>query len=112
MPEVDSAVSNWTLSFIFETLGYARLHENVTAGKADNHEGLDFYRPVETPDKTKPLWGVNQWPSVVDFREKFEEWIQKMKALGLIVMEAYVFLSCKWMETEELTYPEIEWVQD
>ncbi|KAF8510845.1 hypothetical protein JB92DRAFT_418893 [Gautieria morchelliformis] len=68
--------------------GYARLHENVTAGKADNHEGLDFYRPVETPDKTKPLWGSNQWPSVLDFRRKYERWIEKMKALGLVVMEA------------------------
>lgn len=64
----------------------------MTAGKADNHEGLDFYRPVETPDKTRPLWGSNQWPSVVDFRTKYEQWIQKMKDLGLIVMEAYVLL--------------------
>lgn len=74
-------------------LGYARLHENVTAGKADNHEGLDFYRPVDVPDKTKPLWGSNQWPSVINFRNKYEQWIQKMKALGLIVMEAYVILT-------------------
>ncbi|KAJ7784571.1 Non-heme dioxygenase N-terminal domain-containing protein, partial [Mycena metata] len=29
--------------------GYARLKENVTNGKADNHEGLDFYRPVVRP---------------------------------------------------------------
>jgi isopenicillin N synthase-like dioxygenase len=74
--------------FVYE--GYARLHENVTAGKADNHEGLDFYRPVEKPDKTKPLWGNNQWPSVIGFKTKYEQWVQKMKALGLIVMEAYV----------------------
>ncbi|KII86863.1 hypothetical protein PLICRDRAFT_113458 [Plicaturopsis crispa FD-325 SS-3] len=68
--------------------GYARLHENVTNGKADNHEGIDFYRPVENPDKTRPLWGENQWPAVPTFRAKYEEWINKMKALGLIVMEA------------------------
>ncbi|KAK0439805.1 hypothetical protein EV421DRAFT_824592 [Armillaria borealis] len=68
--------------------GYARLKENVTNGKADNHEGIDWYRPVEKPDKTKPLWGENQWPTVPTFREKYENWVDKMKALGLIVMGA------------------------
>jgi isopenicillin N synthase-like dioxygenase len=71
-------------------LGYARLKENVTNGKADNHEGIDFYRPVENPDKSQPLMGTNQWPSVHGFREKYEIWVAKMKALGLIVMEACV----------------------
>ena len=69
-------------------LGYARLKENVTNGKADNHEGLDFYKPVDNPDKTKPVWGENQWPSVPGFKEKYEQWVEKMKALGLILMEA------------------------
>ncbi|KXN88170.1 hypothetical protein AN958_07629 [Leucoagaricus sp. SymC.cos] len=68
--------------------GYQRLKENVTNGKADNHEGIDFYKPVEDPDKTKPLWGENQWPTVPTFREKYEVWVEKMKKLGLIVMEA------------------------
>jgi isopenicillin N synthase-like dioxygenase len=68
--------------------GYAKLKENVTGGKADNHEGLDFYKPVENPDKSRPLWGENQWPTVPGFKEKFEIWIEKMKQLGLIVMEA------------------------
>ncbi|KAL0578636.1 hypothetical protein V5O48_003379 [Marasmius crinis-equi] len=72
--------------------GYARLKENVTNGKADNHEGLDFYRSVENPDKTKPLWGSNQWPDVPGFRQKYEKWVEKMQILGLIVMEAYVSL--------------------
>ncbi len=69
-------------------VGYARLKENVTNGKADNHEGLDFYKPVEQPDKTKPLWGENQWPDVKTFRQRYETWVEKMKKLGLIVMEA------------------------
>uniref|UniRef100_A0A8H7XPF6 Fe2OG dioxygenase domain-containing protein n=1 Tax=Psilocybe cubensis TaxID=181762 RepID=A0A8H7XPF6_PSICU len=69
--------------------GYARLNQNVTNGKADNHEGLDFYKPVEHPDKTKPVWGENQWPtSIPDFRTKYEAWVEKMKTLGLILMEA------------------------
>ncbi|KZP33612.1 Clavaminate synthase-like protein [Athelia psychrophila] len=68
--------------------GYARLKENVTNGKADNHEAIDFYRPVDNPDKTRSLWGENQWPTVPGFKEKYEAWVEKMKALGLIVMEA------------------------
>ncbi|KNZ81268.1 putative iron/ascorbate oxidoreductase [Termitomyces sp. J132] len=68
--------------------GYARLKENVTNGKADNHEGIDFYRPVESPDRTRPLWGENQWPAIDGFRECYEEWVEKMKALGMVVMEA------------------------
>lgn len=53
--------------------------------------GLDFYAPVEQPDKTKPLHGENQWPpdeAVPGFRDKYERWIEKMKKLGIIVMEA------------------------
>lgn len=69
--------------------GYQRLKENVTNGKADNHEGIDFYRPVENPDKSKTLWGENQWPSVPGtFRQKYEQWIEKMKKLGMVVMKA------------------------
>ncbi|KAI9443220.1 Clavaminate synthase-like protein [Lactarius indigo] len=68
--------------------GYQRLKENVTMGKADNHEGIDFYRPVENPDKTKLLWGENQWPAIPGFRERYEAWVDKMKALGLMVMHA------------------------
>ncbi|KAG6852785.1 hypothetical protein C0991_009122 [Blastosporella zonata] len=64
------------------------LKENVTNGKADNHEGIDLYKPVENPDKTRPLWGENQWPALPGFKPRYEEWIEKMKALGIIVMEA------------------------
>ena len=76
--------------------GYQRLKENVTNGKADNHEGLDLYAPVANPDKTKTLWGENQWPPedvVPGFKQKYEAWINKMKTLGMAVMEAYVVLS-------------------
>jgi isopenicillin N synthase-like dioxygenase len=67
------------------------LKENVTNGKADNHEGIDFYKPVDQPEKGRPLWGENQWPSDEDvggFRQKYEAWIEKMKVLGMCVMEA------------------------
>lgn len=60
-------------------------------GKADNHEGLDFYRPVSDPDETKPLWGENQWPtSMPQLETAFMGWTEKMKRLGMILMEAYV----------------------
>ena len=68
--------------------GYQRLQENVTNGKADNHEAIDYFRPVDKPDKTKPLGGENQWPAVPGFKEKYEAWVEKMKKLGMIVMEA------------------------
>ncbi|KAH7928396.1 Clavaminate synthase-like protein [Leucogyrophana mollusca] len=68
--------------------GYQRLKENVTNGKADNHEGIDFYKSVDQPDKTKPLWGENQWPDVPNFQRKFSQWVEKMKILGMLVMEA------------------------
>ena len=57
----------------------------LTRLKADNHEGLDFYRPVQDPDRRRPLWGENQWPDLAGFKEKYEAWVQKMKDLGLIV---------------------------
>ena len=68
------------------------MKENVTNGKADNHEGIDYYRPVENPDKSKLLWGENQWPNVPTFKNKYQKWIEKMKQLGLIVMQASVYI--------------------
>ena len=63
----------------------------LAGGKADNHEAIDIYRPVPDPDKTKPLWGENQWPtSIAGFKEKYEAWMAKMQKLGMFVIEAYV----------------------
>lgn len=56
-----------------------------------SHEGLDLYRPVSDPDPSRPVWGENQWPSSTDvpqFQQKYERWVDRMKELGLIVMEA------------------------
>ncbi|TFK52566.1 Clavaminate synthase-like protein [Heliocybe sulcata] len=83
--------------------GYQRIGENVTNGKSDNHEAIDFYRPVEQPDRSKPLWGENQWPDIPGFRERYEKWTDKMKELGTIVMEAMsVGLGMTPEEWEEL----------
>ncbi|KAK4685402.1 hypothetical protein P7C73_g4748, partial [Tremellales sp. Uapishka_1] len=69
--------------------GYQRLHENVTQGKADHHEGLDLYAPSPYPLDTplKPLSGENQWPTIPSLlRPRLEAWIEKMKVLGMAVM--------------------------
>jgi len=56
---------------------------------------LDLYAPVTnthpliTENKTKTLTGSNLWPSYPPtFRAKFESYIEKMKSLGDITMEA------------------------
>jgi len=76
----------------------------VTNGKADAHEGIDFYRPVDKPDASKPLQGENQWPyEVPEFREKYQAWIDKMQELGLIMMEAMAMgLQMTKKETDDL----------
>ncbi|WRT70399.1 uncharacterized protein IL334_007397 [Kwoniella shivajii] len=86
--------------------GYQKLHQNVTQGKADHHEGLDFYAPSpysprspSTPSSStsnsngnprlRPLEGHNQWPiRPEDFQVKLEKWVEKMKILGNAVMHA------------------------
>lgn len=59
-------------------------------GKADNHEGIDLYAPApkKSMDPKKPLGGENPWPEVEGFRVAFEKWIEKMKTLGAVVMQA------------------------
>ena len=76
--------------------GYQRLRENITAGHADYHEALDFYRPVtpELFDPARPelgyklLKGVNLWPDVAGFREAFEEYWAGLRELGAAAMTA------------------------
>ncbi|ODO11572.1 hypothetical protein I350_00353 [Cryptococcus amylolentus CBS 6273] len=76
--------------------GYQKLHQNVTQGKADHHEGLDLYAPSPYPATSsnnglalRPLEGPNQWPTnPPSFKPRMEEWINKMKVLGLAVMHA------------------------
>ncbi|KAK6909611.1 hypothetical protein L486_00740 [Kwoniella mangroviensis CBS 10435] len=85
--------------------GYQKLHQNITKGKVDHHEGLDLYAPSpytkSTQDnddpklngigerKFKHLDGPNQWPSQPEsFKPKLEQWIEKMKVLGWAVMHA------------------------
>lgn len=52
------------------------------------HEAINIWAPVDKPDKSKPLWGRNQWPEVPAFKVTYSAWFQKMSELGLMVMEA------------------------
>ncbi|KZT56371.1 Clavaminate synthase-like protein [Calocera cornea HHB12733] len=93
--------------------GYQKLNENVTRGKPDAHEALDFYAPSPFPPSppgtpgveggVRPLSGDNQWPPDPRYKERFERWVGKMKQLGLIVMEAMALgLQLNWSEWADL----------
>jgi isopenicillin N synthase-like dioxygenase len=69
--------------------GYQTMGDNVTQGKRDWHEGLDLYKPVET--KGPPYaacFGTNKWPSE-EFQGVYEGYIQRLLALGRVVMRAF-----------------------
>ena len=81
--------------------GYQVIGENVTEGKGDWHEGIDWYRPIipgepgqgGNKEERKPpydlLQGLNQWPShPPEFREVYEEYIRLMLGLGTAVVRA------------------------
>mmetsp|Transcript_10714 Transcript_10714/g.19394 ORF Transcript_10714/g.19394 Transcript_10714/m.19394 type:complete len:390 (-) Transcript_10714:244-1413(-) len=73
--------------------GYQRVQENVTNGRGDFHEAVDFYseskqakRGVE-PSSSPSNYGVNQWPSApLTFRPVFEQYVEDMNRLGRQVM--------------------------
>jgi isopenicillin N synthase-like dioxygenase len=68
--------------------GYQAIGQNITQGKRDFQEGLDFYRPVpSTKPPYSPIMGKNKWPSD-HFRKVYEAYIEKLLALGNAVMRA------------------------
>lgn len=68
--------------------GYQRMRQNVTAGKADHHEGLDFFAPSPlAPGTVGPLAGENQWPARPEgMSDALKAWIEKMHVLGQATM--------------------------
>ena len=90
--------------------GYQVIGDNVTGGKRDWHEAIDWYRPVREGepferaggdgesgregggDRQGPyglLKGINAWPAYPEgFREVYEEYVEKMSDLGTAVVEA------------------------
>ncbi|OAV96682.1 hypothetical protein PTTG_02938 [Puccinia triticina 1-1 BBBD Race 1] len=86
--------------------GYQRIGDNVTGGKADWHEALDLYAPspFAVNEKDKVLAGQNIFPSrPAEFQSVVENWVQRMCALGLVVMRATAMgLKMSLSETEDL----------
>ena len=92
--------------------GYQVIGDNVTGGKRDWHEAIDWYRPVREgepfecagDDEGKMgrksggggregpyelLKGMNAWPRYPEgFREAYEEYVDKMSELGTAVVRA------------------------
>lgn len=88
--------------------GYQTIGDNVTEGKRDWHEAIDWYRPVRVgepytashgdmdgagiADRQGPyklLQGLNAWPaSPPSFRPVYEEYIRCMLKLGTAVVRA------------------------
>ena len=73
--------------------GYQRLGENITQGKSDFHEAVDFYR--EDPEclpRGPPyelLKGRNLWPqNPPKLKTAFEEYMEQMKVVGTAVVRA------------------------
>lgn len=93
--------------------GYQVVGDNVTEGKRDWHEAIDWYRPVREGEpfecaasegenniigvksgnnREGPfelLKGMNAWPLYPEgFREVYEEYVEKMCELGTAVVRA------------------------
>ncbi|KAH8922772.1 Clavaminate synthase-like protein [Atractiella rhizophila] len=83
--------------------GYQRIGENVTMGKSDFHEGIDFYRPWPSStassssapttavgtNKPLPLRGDNLYPSnPSSFKSTITTYISKLQQLGAILVRA------------------------
>ena len=67
--------------------GYQQLGENVTQGRRDQHEAIDFYS--EGAGGAGVLAGPNRWPEgVPGFRVAFEAFWAQLRALGDAVMRA------------------------
>jgi len=70
--------------------GYQRVQENVTNGRGDFHEAVDFYSESEQAARGgigPSNHGTNQWPAApATFRPVFEEYIEAMNRLGSQVM--------------------------
>ncbi len=69
--------------------GYQRTGENITQGRPDWHEGIDFYRPVNK-DSLPPyglLFGVNKWPSEY-FQQRYLQYVNRLLQLGRATIQA------------------------
>ncbi|KAK5257354.1 hypothetical protein BJ546DRAFT_976279 [Cryomyces antarcticus] len=71
--------------------GHQRIGDNVTGGRRDWHEAVDFY--AEVPDTSGPpyelLKGPNLWPRhPPELRKTLEEYVELVKAVGQAIVKA------------------------
>jgi isopenicillin N synthase-like dioxygenase len=74
------------------TRGWQPVRDNVTGGKRDWQEAVDFYREDEGSKKSPPyamLQGKNLWPQrPAELKETYEKYVENMLALGEVLMIA------------------------
>jgi isopenicillin N synthase-like dioxygenase len=74
------------------TRGWQPVRDNVTGGKRDWQEAVDFYREDENAEKGPPyemLKGKNVWPrKPLELEETYKKYVERMLKLGEIVMIA------------------------
>ncbi|CAI6316112.1 unnamed protein product [Periconia digitata] len=78
--------------------GYQPMGDNVTAGRRDMHEAVDWYREWDHAAKTEgsggkgtsaPLQGTNLWPSEpTDLKDVYEEYVKQVLTVGEAVVRA------------------------
>ena len=69
--------------------GYQRVHENVTGGRPDRHEALDYYSESRLAERPRGHFGANPWPSELPtFRPTVEAYVGEMTRVGSTIMRA------------------------
>ncbi|EEC84158.1 hypothetical protein OsI_30529 [Oryza sativa Indica Group] len=71
--------------------GYQRLGENITNGKPDMQEAIDYYAPIEPGkygDLAKPMEGTNLWPKYPsNFDALLKNYISLLRDLSRKIMQ-------------------------
>ncbi|KAF2670249.1 Clavaminate synthase-like protein [Microthyrium microscopicum] len=74
--------------------GFQRLGENVTLGKRDAHEAVDFYREWDESNsslrpKDGTLGGKNLWPEQpADLKAEMNKYVEEVLKVGSVLVEA------------------------
>eukprot|EP00966_Prymnesium_polylepis_P121714 2813114-Prymnesium_polylepis.1 len=70
--------------------GYQDVHENVTGGRPDRHEALDYYSESRLASRPGGHFGSNPWPSaqLPTFQPTVEAYVGEMSRVGSTIMRA------------------------
>lgn len=71
--------------------GYQQIGENITKGRPDLHEAIDYYKEFDDDlygELGRPLHAPNQWPeNPPDFKPIMQEYIEAMQDLALKILK-------------------------